>query len=129
MSEPAMQITRKHVEFVRNNAHLMTLDNLAEFIGCSRKTVCRRLNDHEELSQAWQEAKIEKLVAVAGTLYNRALEGDVACMIFYLKTQGKWRDNQEIEVRVDESRLGNMSNLYNDLERQNDGNKGNIDPV
>jgi len=57
---------------------------------------------HETLNKYYQEelltAKSKVIAKVAGTLVNKALKGDNTCMIFYLKTQGGWRETNNLEV-------------------------------
>lgn len=48
----------------------------------------------EELTNAASKANTK----VAGTLYNKAIRGDTACMIFWLKTRAKWREVNHHEV-------------------------------
>lgn len=48
--------------------------------------------------QELSTAKSKVIAKVAGTLVNKALKGDNTCMIFYLKTQGGWRETQHHEV-------------------------------
>lgn len=42
--------------------------------------------------QALFEGRLQAIVNVANTLYQKALMGDKTCMIFYLRTQAGWND-------------------------------------
>lgn len=42
-------------------------------------------------------ARIEAVGAVAARLFKKAMEGDTASMIFYLKTRGGWKETQVID--------------------------------
>lgn len=57
----------------------------------SEKTI--RKYFHREL----QTARIETVSAVAGRLFKKAMSGDTASMIFYLKTRGGWRETQTVD--------------------------------
>ena len=60
--------------------------NIAQQIGCSPKTL--RLHFREELDRGVTEAN----TLIAGTLFNAAKNGNVAAMIFWLKTRAHWRE-------------------------------------
>lgn len=45
-----------------------------------------------------QNSKALRLGNVAGALYNNAITGNVTAQIFYMKTQGGWRETQGIEL-------------------------------
>lgn len=61
-------------------------DDIAKIIGCSPKTLRRRFRD--ELDRGLAEAT----ATVAGYLFNKAKEGNIAAIIFWLKVNG-WREN------------------------------------
>lgn len=39
--------------------------------------------------------KADAVASIAQTLFQRAQQGDKACMFFYLKTQGRWKENHD----------------------------------
>lgn len=45
-----------------------------------------------------RESKIRANAKIAGNLYNKAMNGDTAAMIFWLKTQARWSEKHEVEV-------------------------------
>ena len=68
------------------------LENVAKIIGVTRKTLSKHFK--EEIATASDKA----IAAVAGKLYNKAMKGDNACMMFFLKTRGKWRETNRTEL-------------------------------
>lgn len=44
-----------------------------------------------------ETARVEAVGAVAGRLFKKAMDGDTAAMIFYLKTRGGWKETQVID--------------------------------
>lgn len=67
-------------------------EQIAAVIGITHETLVKYYKEPLETS------KSKAITKVAGTLYNKALKGDNACMIFYLKTQGGWRETTHHEV-------------------------------
>ena len=54
-------------------------------------------------------SKAETIAKVAGTLVNKALKGDTASAIFYLKTQAGWRETSNVNLQTDREVVINMS--------------------
>lgn len=48
-----------------------------------------------------EEGKSAAILKVANTLYNQAIGGNVACMMFWLKTRARWRETDRYEGPVD----------------------------
>jgi hypothetical protein len=61
-------------------------DDIGRIVGCAPKTLRKRLRD--ELDRGIAEAN----ATVAGYLFNKAKAGDITAIIFWLKTQGRWRE-------------------------------------
>lgn len=67
-------------------------DDIARVIGISPKTL--RLHFRDELDTAATIAN----AGVGGALYRKAMDGDTACMIFWLKTRARWRENDPVKI-------------------------------
>src|SRR5947209_10664676 len=61
-------------------------DDIARIIGCAPKTLRKRLR--EELDRGVAEAN----AAIAGCLFAAAKAGNIAAIIFWLKTRAHWRE-------------------------------------
>lgn len=70
----------------------VTLEQMAKIHGVSQETLSNRYGDRIGA------ARCKAVASVGGALYRKAMAGNVACMIFYLKTQGGWREKTELEV-------------------------------
>jgi len=51
-------------------------------------------------SEELKKGRVAATAKVAQALYKKALEGDTACMIFWMKTQGGWRETDRMDVNV-----------------------------
>ena len=67
-------------------------ESIANVLKLSVDTITRHYKD--ELTTAASKANTK----VAGMLYNKAIRGDTACMIFWLKTRAGWREVNHHEV-------------------------------
>lgn len=65
---------------------------IAVLLGCDPKT----LRKHFEVELAVGEAKAT--AKIAQTLYNKAIGGDTASLIFWLKARAGWREKHNVEV-------------------------------
>jgi len=64
-------------------------EDIARLIGITSPTL--RKHFAEEL----ETGRLHAVAEVAKTLYAKAMEGNVPCMIFFLKARGGWRDRPE----------------------------------
>lgn len=48
-----------------------------------------------------EEGKSAAILKIANTLYNQAIGGNVACMMFWLKTRARWRETDRYDGPVD----------------------------
>lgn len=110
----------EQIQFVRENAHLLTSEKLADFLGIARRTLFKAFDRDPDLQKAWIEAKTRGLTKVASALYKTAIEGNVAAQTFYLKCRGGWRQGDgESEQATDTVR--SIDDLYSD-QGDNNGN-------
>lgn len=70
-----------------------TQEQIASMIGKSVDTIMSRPAARE----AYEIGKAETIAKVAGTLVKKALSGDTASAIFYLKTQAGWKEKTAVE--------------------------------
>ena len=82
-------ITRNLVE--THTAVGTTQEVLASIMGISLPTL--RLHYRKELDEALAKAN----AAIGGALYKKAIGGDNASMIFWMKTRAKWRETHRLE--------------------------------
>jgi hypothetical protein len=68
-----------------------TQEAIGQIMGISSDTLQRHFRSELDLGTTKANAK------VAGKLYNEAMQGNVACMIFWLKTRAGWREVSRVE--------------------------------
>ena len=92
MSRRAFEVTperRKKVHFLAGcgTPH----DDIAKVVGCSAKTLRKRFRDELDRGVAETNAMI------SGFLFNAAKAGNIAAIIFWLKTRAHWRERGEAD--------------------------------
>jgi hypothetical protein len=98
MARPRKDLTDDQIAQVRKLAAVLTMDQIAEFLDMSTDTLRRRFHEDERVLQAYKKGKNQALAGVAGNLIKQANEGNTTAAIFYLKTQGGWREKSEVDV-------------------------------
>jgi hypothetical protein len=69
-------------------------DDIAKIIGCAPKTLRKRLRD--ELDRGVAEAN----ATISGYLFAAAKAGNIAAIIFWLKTRANWRERMASDAPI-----------------------------
>lgn len=75
-----------------------TLHQIALELDVSDSTLDRWLKK-PEIRRAYERGRNRAHRAVAGALFDKAMNGDTVACIFYLKSQAGWQDKPEKEVQ------------------------------
>ncbi|MCI5076552.1 hypothetical protein [Oricola sp.] len=97
MARPRITLTDDEVREVETLAALLNQDQIADYFGIARNTfraICER---DEEVLARYKKGKAKAIAHVANGLLQRARAGDTTSSIFYLKTQGGWRETSNHE--------------------------------
>jgi hypothetical protein len=93
-------------EKVRHLAGLgVPQDDIAKIVGCSPKTLRKRFRD--ELDRGAAEAN----AVIAGCLFAAARAGNIAAMIFWMKTRAHWRERPPANDPDADADAGSTSEL------------------
>ena len=99
MTRPLISLTDSQRAEVETLAAVLNAEQIADFLGCGRTTFFALLNRDEDLSERYKRGKARAIGAVAQSLVTKARAGNVTAMIFFLKTQGGWREGVDLAVR------------------------------
>lgn len=81
---------------VETLAAVLTAQQMADYFGLGRTTFFALLDRDPDLAERYKRGKARAVGAVAQSLVSKARAGNVTAMIFYLKTQGGWRETVEV---------------------------------
>lgn len=93
-------------------AAVLNAEQIADFLGIGRTTFFAIFSRDEDLSERYKRGKARAVGAVAQSLVTKARAGNVTATIFFLKTQGGWRESVDLAVKqdpIDEIDLSQLS--------------------
>lgn len=93
---PLTTLTDAQRAEVETLSAVLNAEQIADFLGIGRTTFFALLNRDEDLSERYKRGKARAIGAVAQSLVTKARAGNVTAMIFFLKTQGGWRETLEV---------------------------------
>ncbi len=96
MARSTMQVTQAQAAEVETLAAVLTSAQIADFLGIGRTTFYAILDRDRDLAERYKRGRARAVGAVAQSLITKARAGNVTAMIFYLKTQGGWRETLEV---------------------------------
>ncbi|WP_103256401.1 hypothetical protein [Tabrizicola aquatica] len=96
---PLVQLTAAQRAEVETLSAVLNAEQIADFLGIGRTTFFALLNRDEDLSERYKRGKARAVGAVAQSLVTKARAGNVTAMIFFLKTQGGWREGVDLAVK------------------------------
>jgi hypothetical protein len=97
MVRPTKELTAGQKVEVETLAALLSQDQIADYFGIVRNTfraICAR---DPEVNERYKRGKAKAIAHVAQGLLMKARNGDTTSSIFYLKTQGGWRETDRHE--------------------------------
>jgi hypothetical protein len=96
---PPVVLTPEQIAQVEAMAGFLTVEQIADYLGIGRRTFDEVRERQPEVSAAYKKGRARALAGVGKGLLMRAIEGDNVASIFYLKTQGGWRETGDDEIR------------------------------
>lgn len=74
----------------------LNFDQIAALCDVSPTTFDEILKRQPEVARAIEKGRSRGIGGVANTLYQQAMSGNMTAVIFYLKTQGRWKENDPL---------------------------------
>lgn len=96
--KPGWEITPEVIKEIKGMAGLMTQEQMWNYFGVGKDTWYDRKSKYPEMDEAIKMGSSKKILYVASKLMNEIENGNVAAMIFFLKTQGRWAEHSKVQV-------------------------------
>jgi len=90
---------------------VLSIEQIADYFGIGKATIYRIFERQPESLRRYKKGKSKAISIVASNLIIQAKGGNLTASIFYLKTQGGWKEKQEIDHTSSD---GTMSPREND---------------
>lgn len=97
MGRVATTLTEHQTSEIETLAAVLTAEQLADYFGIGRTTFFAMMRREPEIAARYKKGKARAIGSIAQSLITKARTGDTASMIFFLKTQGGWRETTRIE--------------------------------
>lgn len=97
---PPTVLTAKQIDQVEALAAVCTKAQLAAYFGVTEKTFRAIEQRQPEVFTAYRRGKARAISEIGSALIQKALEGDIRAMQFYLKTQAGWSEKNAIELSL-----------------------------
>ena len=78
-------------------AAYLSQDMIADFFGISRPTLAAMIERDPDISLRYKRGKSKAIAKVGQGLVAKALSGDTASAIFYMKTQAGWKETTVVD--------------------------------
>lgn len=97
MGRPPVTLTDDQVREVETLAALLSQEQIADYFGIARNTFRAICDRDPEVLERYKRGKAKAIAHVANGLLQKARSGCTTSSIFYLKTQGGWRETSAVE--------------------------------
>ncbi|HED15050.1 MAG TPA: hypothetical protein ENI62_15625 [Gammaproteobacteria bacterium] len=77
---------------------ILNVSQLSDYLQVSESTFRKIRERQPEVGTAYKKARAQAIFTIGQTLFTKAANGDVASMIFWMKTQAHWSEKNIIEV-------------------------------
>lgn len=107
---PRTEFTEQEINKVEALAAVLNTKQISDYFGISHVTFKAIRDRDERVSFAYKNGKAKAIASIGANLIKTAKNGNIAAMIFYLKTQAGWKETQVVEVQDVKS----FNDMYND---------------
>jgi hypothetical protein len=111
MARPQVELTPEQVLQVETLASVLSQEQIADYLGIAKSTFQAILDRDPVVFGHYKKGKSKAIASVAQGLLKKALNGDTASAIFYLKTQAGWAETKRHEVDGNLSLVDKIGNL------------------
>ena len=93
------KLTEQELDQLRRLAGLLNVDQVADYFAISHHNFAVMRKEDPEITEIYNQGRSHTIGKVAQTLVQKALDGDTQSLMFYLKTQGRWTEKLDVEVK------------------------------
>lgn len=94
---PKVVLSDEQRKEVSTLAAILNAEQIADYFGISRTTFFQILDRDEEVSVLYKKGRAKAIGNAARNIITASNAGNVSASIFYLKTQGGWKETQQVD--------------------------------
>jgi hypothetical protein len=92
--------TEEMLKEVDQLADKLTVEQMASYFGISKTSFYNVSKRQPELIERYKKGKSKRIEQVVSKLYEKIESGDTVSILFYLKTQAGWREQEQPTVEL-----------------------------
>lgn len=118
--QPKKVLSDEEIIKIEGLASVLSLEQIADYFGIVKNTFYAIMDRQPQVYERYKMGKSKAIGSVGKGLLQKAINGDTASAIFYLKTQAGWREKQDINVDLQSSdgtmspKVLNINDFYSD---------------
>ncbi len=97
MGRPRKTLTDEQKQEVETLSAVLNQAQMADYFGLEHRTFQKILEREPEIYASYKRGKAKAIGSVAQSLIQQARSGNTSAMIFFLKTQAKWRETSHVD--------------------------------
>lgn len=109
-TKPKIEIDIAQVEQLASQG--LSQQQIADSLGISERTLRNRKRESTEVAEAIKRGKAKGVAFVTNKLMQSIKKGNIAAMIFFLKTQGGWHEKQMLDVTTHDEMPEGLESIY-----------------
>jgi hypothetical protein len=91
---PPVELTPEQIIELQALSAVLTKGQVADYFGICENTLREIEKRQPEVSEAYKKGRVKQVASMGSNLIQMAKGGNVTANIFYLKTQGGWRETE-----------------------------------
>ena len=120
VGRPRLELSEEQIEKLKIMAPYLTIEMMADSLQVNRSTFQEILKRDPEISGIYQQYKSDKVAQVASSLVGKAMDGDTRAAMFYLRTQGRWREeghtaSERPQIQINVSSMPQIEEVKGDV--------------
>jgi len=97
---PPVTFSLEQVVELQALSAVLNKSQVADYFGITEKTLREIEKRQPEVSTAYKKGKVKHIASMGGNLVKLSKQGNVSANIFYLKTQGGWKEEQAEPLEI-----------------------------
>lgn len=91
-----IELNEENYKEVETLAAYLTQEQIADFLGMSRRSFANKLKSDKTLFAHYKKGKAKAIAKASGKLMKMVHDGNLTAIIFFLKTQAGWREGIDV---------------------------------